>query len=95
MDDRLALTRLFRPCPFHWARLRDNSCALQRRGFCFPGSSRTAQVPPVKHPLALEAEAARFCVPQENGERERRTIHVLFYVKWNSFGVVCRSTFRH
>jgi hypothetical protein len=30
------------------------------RVFCFPGSSRTAQVPPIKHPLALGAAASRF-----------------------------------
>ena len=47
--------------------LRANSCARQLRGFCFPGSSRTTQVPPIKHPLALGAAASRFWVPQKNG----------------------------
>jgi hypothetical protein len=28
--------------------------------------------PPIKQPLALEAEATRFCVPQENGARKKR-----------------------
>ncbi len=32
---------------------------LQRRGLCFPGSSRTAQFPPRKRPLTLGAEASR------------------------------------
>ena len=27
---------------FSWALLQANSCVLQLRGFCFPGSSRTA-----------------------------------------------------
>src|SRR6266481_8252743 len=40
-------------------------------------SHRTAQVPPIKHPLALGAAASRFWVPQENGARKRRKIHVL------------------
>ena len=31
--------------------------ALQFRGFCFPGSSRTSQVPPIKHPLAFRLRA--------------------------------------
>src|SRR5260370_10527122 len=33
--------------------------------------------PPIKQPLALEAEATRFCVPQENGARKRRIKNVL------------------
>jgi single-strand DNA-binding protein len=40
------------------------------------GSSRTPQVPPIKHPLALGAAASRFRVPQENGAIKRRKIHV-------------------
>ena len=32
--------------------------------------------PPIKHPLALGAAASRFRVPQENGARKRRKIHV-------------------
>jgi len=40
------------------SRIRDAQNAL--RGFCFPGSSRTTQVPPIKHPLALGAAASRF-----------------------------------
>src|SRR5882724_482444 len=39
---------------------------------CFHGSSRTAQVPPIKRPLALGAAASRVWVPQENGARKRR-----------------------
>ena len=30
----------FRSYPLHWAQLRDNSCALQLRVFCFSGSSQ-------------------------------------------------------
>src|SRR5260221_2057277 len=79
--DTRPIFQLSRPaffcCSFSWALLRANSCARQLRGFCFSGSSRTAQVPPIKHPLALGAAASRFCVPQENGARKRRKIHVL------------------
>src|SRR6266853_3208677 len=70
------LAILFLPHIF-LGQLRANSCARQLRGFCFPGSSRTPQVPPTKHPLALGAAASRFWVPQENGARKRRNIHVL------------------
>src|SRR5271163_3693840 len=39
-----------------WARLRDNSCARQLPGFCFPGSSLYIfWVPPRMQPLALGA----------------------------------------
>src|SRR6266404_9902621 len=62
---------------FSWALLRANSCARQLRGFCFLGSSRTTQVPPIKHPLALGAAASRVWVPQVNGARKRRSFHVL------------------
>src|SRR6266487_4197546 len=71
------MSHLFFCRAFSWALLRANSCARQLRGFCFPGSSRTTQVPPIKHPLALGAAASRFWVPQENGARKRRKIHVL------------------
>jgi hypothetical protein len=72
---RFALSSVRHPfsaTPFLGPLLRANSCVLQLRVFCFPGSSRTAWVPPIKQPLALEAEATRFCVPQENGARKRR-----------------------
>jgi hypothetical protein len=57
---------------FSRALLRANSCVLQLRVFCFPGSSLNRWVPPIKQPLALEAAATRFRVPQENGARKRR-----------------------
>jgi hypothetical protein len=38
----------------------------------FPVPRPTPWVPPIKQPLALEAEATRFWVPQENGARKRR-----------------------
>jgi hypothetical protein len=63
---------------FSWAPLRANSCALRLPGLCFPGSSRKAQVPPIKHPLALGAAASRFWVPQENGARKRRKIQLSY-----------------
>ena len=62
---------------FSCAPLRANSCVLQLRVFCFPGSSPTPWVPPIKQPLASEAEATRLSVPQENGARKRRFKNVL------------------
>src|SRR5207253_11415113 len=65
-----------------------NSCARQLRGFCFHGSSRTSQFPPIKHPLALGAAASRFWVPQENGAKkgEKFMSYLSYlYVKRNSF----------
>jgi len=57
---------------------------LLRANFMRPAASRLLLsrflpypigFPPL--PLALEAEASRFWVPQENGARKRRTIQVL------------------
>ena len=51
-------TPLFFCRSFSWALLLANSCVLQLRGFCFPGSVPfTIGFPPIKQPLALEAEA--------------------------------------
>jgi hypothetical protein len=36
----LAPVHCFRSHPLHWAQLRDNSCALHLRVFCFSGSSQ-------------------------------------------------------
>src|SRR5439155_9875003 len=67
--------------------LRANSCALQLRVFCFPGSSLS--------PLgSSQKAAARFgsssrsllCAPRKWGKKKEK-IHVLLYVKWNSFGL--------
>ncbi len=44
-------------------------------------------VPPIKQPLALGAEATRFCVPQENGAEKGEVSMSYLYVKWNSFSV--------
>jgi len=55
---------------FFWALLQANSCVLQLRVFCFPGSSRTTQVPPIKQPLALEAEASCFGCPRKMGQKK-------------------------
>jgi len=49
-----------------WGLLRANSCVRQLRVFCFPGSSRTAQVPPIKHPLALGAAAVALTVVSQS-----------------------------
>ena len=45
----------------------------------------TIGFPPIKQPLALEAEATRFWVPQENGaEKGENSVMSYLYVKWNS-----------
>ena len=61
---------------FSRALLRAHSCVLQLRGFCFPGSSLNAWVPPIKQPLALQAAALVFGCPRKWG-RKRRHFHVL------------------
>lgn len=66
---------------------RANSCALQLRVYCFPGSSRTMQAPPIKQTLALGAEASRFWVPQKNGTEKGDISMSYLYVNWNSFGL--------
>ena len=40
--------------------------------------------PPIKQPLALEAEATRFWVPQENGARKRRKFSYVLPQLYNS-----------
>src|SRR5258707_1118177 len=63
---------------FFWALLQANSCVLQLRGFCFPGSAlNTIGFPPIKQPLALEAAALAFGVPRKKWGRKRRHFHVL------------------
>src|SRR6266702_256602 len=58
----------FSAAHFFWALLRANSCVLQLRGFCFPGSiPHSIGFPPIKQPLALEAEALAFVCPRKNG----------------------------
>jgi hypothetical protein len=70
---------------FSRALLRANSCVLQLRVFCFPGSAlNSIGFPPIKQPLALEAEATRFCVPQENGARKRRKFSYVLPQLYNS-----------
>jgi len=62
------------------------SCVLQLRGLCFHGSSpQTSWVPPIKQPLALEAEATRFSVPPRKWGRKRRNKSCIYMFKWNSF----------
>jgi hypothetical protein len=63
--------------PFHWARLRGNSCALRLRVFCFSVSSQKSSrttakyfcAPPEMQTLALGADPSRFQVPQLQGQR--------------------------
>lgn len=60
---------------FSWARLRANSCARQRRGFCFHGPHRklpkttTTEFSGPSHKAAARfgSSSPRSCVPQENG----------------------------
>src|SRR6266849_10944954 len=59
---------------FSWALLQANSCVLQLRGFCFPGSALTHHhwVPSHKAAARFGSRSPRFWVPQENGARKRR-----------------------
>ncbi len=66
---RIHLIAIFRPT---------DASEMAKRWF----KSHIIGFPPIKQPLALEAEATRFCVPQENGARKRRKFS---YVKWNRF----------
>jgi hypothetical protein len=51
--------------------LQANSCVLQLRGLCFPGSAlNTIGFPPIKQPLALEAEAFAFGCPRKMGQKK-------------------------
>jgi single-strand DNA-binding protein len=56
---------------FSWALLQANSCVRQLRVFCFPGSSLYAiGFPPLKQPLALEAEAFASMCPKKMGQEK-------------------------
>jgi single stranded DNA-binding protein len=58
----------FSAAHFFRALLQANSCVLQLRAFCFPGSiPHSIGFPPIKQPLALEAEALAFVCPRKNG----------------------------
>jgi hypothetical protein len=67
---------------FFWALLRANPCVRQLRGFCFPGSVPfTIGFPPIKQPLALEAEATRFWVaPRKWGKKKEKIQSCLTYL---------------
>ena len=69
--------------PGHCFRLIPASGSFASSAFPVPPLTRWA--PPIKQPLALEAEATRFCVPQENGARKRRKFS---YVLLNSITLV-------
>src|SRR5258705_303945 len=82
---------------FFWALLQANSCVLQLRGFCFPGSAlNTIGFPPIKQPLALEAAALAFGCPGKNGAEKGDIFMSYLYVKWNSCGLrFARRRFGH
>src|SRR5216683_6666432 len=55
----------------------------------------TIGFPPIKQPLALEAEATRFWVPQENGARKRRKFSYvlpIYMLSGIAFGAVRSPT---
>ena len=82
---------------FSWALLQANSCVRQLRGFCFPGSAlHTIGFPPIKQPLALDAEALAFGCPRKNGAEKGDIFMSYLYVKWNSFSLrFTRRRLRH
>src|SRR6266704_4143912 len=79
----------FSATPFLGPLLRANSCVLRLRGLCFPGSAlNSIGFPPIKRPLALEAEATRPVCPKKMGqEKGENSAMSYLYVKWNSFSV--------
>jgi hypothetical protein len=67
--------------PFSWALLQVNSCVRQLRVFCFPGSAlNTIGLPPIKQPLALEAEALAFLCPKKMGQKKEKIQSCLTYM---------------
>jgi hypothetical protein len=79
---------------FFWAPLRANSCVRQLRGFCFPGSSRTSLVPPIKQPLALGAAASRFWVPQGMGHEKGKDSCLTYMLSGLAPAAVCLPKFQ-
>src|SRR5271163_4834233 len=72
---------------FFWALLQANSCVLQLRGFCFPGSALTHHwVPSHKAAARFGSRSPRFWVPQKNGAEKGDIFMSYLYVKWNSSG---------
>ncbi len=70
---------------FFWALLQANSCVLQLRGFCFPGSALTHHwVPSHKAAARFGSRSHRFRVPQENGARKRRKFSYVLPQLFNS-----------
>jgi len=70
--------------------LQANSCVLQLRAFCFPGSiPHSIGFPPIKQPLALEAEALAFVCPRKNGAEKGDIFMSYLIVSWNRFGKLC------
>jgi hypothetical protein len=61
--------------------LRANSCVLQLPGLCFPGSAlNSIGFPPIKQPLALEAEASRFLGGPKKMGQEKGDNSVMSYL---------------
>src|SRR5712664_4880877 len=56
---------------FFWALLQANSCVLQLRGFCFPGSALTHHwVPSHKAAARFGSSSPRYWVPQKMGQKK-------------------------
>src|SRR5215472_1505486 len=67
----------FSAAHFFWALLQANSCVRQLRAFCFHGSAlNIIGFPPIKQPLALEAEALALG-DQEKWAEKGDIFHVL------------------
>src|SRR6266699_6715499 len=69
---------------FFWALLQANSCVLQLRVFCFPGSALTHHwVPSHKAAARFGSSSPRFWVPQKNGAEKGDIFHVLLELSNN------------
>jgi hypothetical protein len=69
---------------FFWALLQANPASGSFAASAFRFRPYTIGFPPIKQPLALEAEATRFWVPQENGARKRRKFSYVLPQLYNS-----------
>ena len=74
---------------FFWALLQANSCVLQLRVFCFPGSALTQRVPSHKAAARLGSRSPRFWVPQKMGQKKETFSCPTYMLSGIASGVVC------
>src|SRR6266852_1187939 len=79
---------------FFWALLQANSCVLQLRGFCFPGSALKTLGSLPECSLSLWKQKPSLLGAPENGAEKGDIFMSYLYVKWNSFGLRLLVDFR-